>query len=207
MTKTKHVDELDDTIHVLATGTCNKLSGSSRLTYQIGCMPDGEIHLRVHSNTGGGFFSQEWISLQDILTALKKRPEGKPITSILLNPLFRCKSVNTPVFILAVLLHEKLVRSMQGKLRRHELMDSSAFRAKLDKLLAPGGQEKGKASGKPIRKAPIKKAASPSKRKNTPDIRSRSLTTARPPHQHHIAGSLFATYTGSASCFLQTPHL
>jgi hypothetical protein len=26
----------------------------------------------------GGFFSQEWISLRDILTALKKRPEGYP---------------------------------------------------------------------------------------------------------------------------------
>jgi hypothetical protein len=31
-------------------------------------MPDGEIYLRVHSNTGGGFFSQEWIALQDIMT-------------------------------------------------------------------------------------------------------------------------------------------
>ena len=40
----------------------------------------------------------------------------------------------------------------------------------------------------------------------SPDIRSRLITPARPPHQHHIAGSLFATYTGSASCFLQTPH-
>ncbi len=39
-----------------------------------------------------------------------------------------------------------------------------------------------------------------------PDIRPRFITPARPPHQHHIAGSLFATYTDSASCFLQTPH-
>ena len=75
-------------MRVLSTGTCDTLSGSSKLTYHIGSMPDGEIYLRVHSNTGGGFFSQEWISLQDILTALKKRPEGKPITSILLIPLF-----------------------------------------------------------------------------------------------------------------------
>ena len=40
----------------------------------------------------------------------------------------------------------------------------------------------------------------------SPDIRSCSITPARPPPQHHLAGSLFATYTGSASCFLQTPH-
>ena len=35
-----------------------------------------------------------------------------------------------------------------------------------------------------------------------PDIRSRLFLSARPSPQHHIAGSLFATYTGSTSCFL-----
>lgn len=41
---------------------------------------------------------------------------------------------------------------------------------------------------------------------SSPDIRSRVVRTARPHPQHHTAGSLFATYTGSASCFLQTFH-
>jgi len=40
----------------------------------------------------------------------------------------------------------------------------------------------------------------------SPDIRSCSATPARPPCHCHIVGSLFATYTGSASCFLRTPH-
>ena len=111
-------------------------------------MPDGEIYLRVHSNTGGGFFSQEWISLRDILTALKKRPDGKPITSILLNPLFRGRSANTPGFLMAVLLHEKVVRSMQGKLRRHELMDPSVFTEKVEKLMASGANVKSKTARK-----------------------------------------------------------
>ena len=160
-------DELDDIMRVLSTGTCETLSGSSKLTYHIGCMPDGEIYLRVHGNTGGGFFSQEWISLQDILTALKNRPDGRPITSILLNPLFRGKSANTPGFLMAVLLHEKVVRSMQGKLRRHELMDPSVFTAKVDKLLsgAEGKARPAKTAGKPPRRLPSKKSASPSKRK------------------------------------------
>jgi hypothetical protein len=154
-------DELDDSMRVLSTGTCDTLSGSSKLTYHIGSMPDGEIYIRVHSNTGGGFFSQEWISLRDILQALKKCPDGKPITSVLLMPLYRGRSANTPGFMMAVLLHEKLVRSMQGKLRRHELGDPSVFTAKVEKLLSPGG----KAAGKPAKKAPAKKAAPPSKRK------------------------------------------
>ena len=159
----------DDTMRILATGMCDTLSGSSKLTYYIGCMPDGEIYLRVHSNTGGGFFSQEWIALQDILQALKKRPEGKAITSILLNPLFRGKSVNTPAFLLAVLLHEKVVRSLQGKLRRHELMDPTVFTDKVRKLMSFDTQAKGKSAKtaeKSVRAAPKKKSsASTSRRK------------------------------------------
>jgi hypothetical protein len=166
MTKAKPIDELDDTMRVLATGTCETLSGSSKLTYHIGCMPDGEIYLRVHGNTGGGFFSQEWVALRDILTALKKRPDGKPITSILLNPLFRGRSANTPGFMMAVLLHEKVVRSMQGKLRRHELMDTSAFTAKVEKLMASGTQVKVKPSQKPARSAPKKKSVTRKKSKS-----------------------------------------
>jgi hypothetical protein len=55
------------------------------------------------------------------------------------------------------------------------------------------------------RHLPVSRPASPQGR-SFPDIGSRSATTARPPSLGHIAGSLFATYTGSASCFLQTFH-
>jgi len=40
----------------------------------------------------------------------------------------------------------------------------------------------------------------------TTDIGTRSATTARPAPHTHIVGSLFATYTSSASCFLQTSY-
>ena len=163
MTKSKPED---DSMRVLTSGTCETLTGSSRLTYHVGSLPDGEVYLRVIGNTGGGLFSQEWISLRDILTSLKKRPEGKAITSILLNPLFRGKSANTPGFLLAVLLHEKVIRSMQGKLRRHELMDPSAFTAKVEKLMASGTQVKVKPSQKPARSAPKKKSVTRKKSKS-----------------------------------------
>jgi len=39
----------------------------------------------------------------------------------------------------------------------------------------------------------------------SPDIRARFVKPARPPPRCHVAGSLFATYMGSASCFLRTP--
>ena len=50
---------------------------------------------------------------------------------------------------------------------------------------------------------PISRPTSP--RFGSPDIRTRSGTPARPPPQSHPVGSLFATYIGFASCFLQTP--
>ena len=49
---------------------------------------------------------------------------------------------------------------------------------------------------------PISRPTSP--RFGSPDIRTRSRTPARPPPRSHLVGSLFATYMGSASCFLQT---
>ena len=45
-------DELDDSMRVLSTGTCETLTGSSKLNYHIGIMPDGEIYLRVHGQHG-----------------------------------------------------------------------------------------------------------------------------------------------------------
>jgi hypothetical protein len=168
MTQSKSDDE---SMRVLTSGTCETLTGSSRLTYHIGCLPDGEIHLRVHGNTGGGFFSDEWIAYEDILRALKKRPAGKAITSILLHPLLRGRSANTPGFLLAVLLHEKILRPVPGKLRRHELVSDSAFLEKVDRLLSGGGDAKGKTSGKPAGSATRKRAPATSARKKAKAVR------------------------------------
>jgi len=110
MTKTE-----DNQMQVLKTGTCNTFSGKSKLTYQIGSLPDESVHLRIARNTGGGFFSDEWIAFDDIYRVLKKRPKGTPVLSHFLTPLLRGKSVNTSAFILAVLSHLKLVRPLPGR--------------------------------------------------------------------------------------------
>jgi len=34
---------------------------NSTLTYHIGCNADSEVLLRVKSNSGNGYFSQEWV--------------------------------------------------------------------------------------------------------------------------------------------------
>jgi hypothetical protein len=77
------------------------LAGSSGLTYPLGNEPDSGMHLHIAKNSGGEFCGDdEWVVVGDILQALKTRPDGKPVTSILLNPLLRGKSVNTRGFLL-----------------------------------------------------------------------------------------------------------
>ena len=85
-------------MRVLKTVTTKSITGKSTLTYQIGATPDNAIHIRITKNTGAGFFNDEWIALNDIQRVLDKCPPGSPITSFLLQPLFKGKSSNSPAF-------------------------------------------------------------------------------------------------------------
>jgi hypothetical protein len=156
---------------ILKTATCKTLSGKSTLTYQIGCNEDSDIHLRITKNSGGGFFSDEWVAFEDIQTTLEKRRKDQAITSYLLAPVFEGKSVNTPAFLLAALANEKLVRPLKGKKREHELLDPGPFLDKVEKLMASGVKAKNatrkttrKTTASSTKKATIKKR-SVSKRK------------------------------------------
>ena len=150
MSKTE--DNID--MKVLKTSSCKTLSGKSTLSYQLGCTPESEIHLRITKNTGGGFFSDEWIAFNDILRVLKDRPEGSPVMSHFVTPLLRGKSANTSGFILAALTHLKLLRPLPKKKRVHELLDPKPFLDQMEKLTASGS----------VKKAPVKKRATTKKK-------------------------------------------
>ena len=111
-------------VRILKIGTCPSVSGKSTLTYHIGCTAD-EIQLRVHANTAAGFFSQEWVPWKSIEDALTKA--GSHFNSFSLQPLFQGKSMNTPAFMLAVLLHEKVVGRATDKKRCYQKLDSASF--------------------------------------------------------------------------------
>ena len=164
---TKQEDPLDVGITVVKTGTCDTLTKKSKLTYQIGTLPDGEVYVRIHKNSGNGFFSNEWIALQDIQKIITEIPAGNPITAIVLSDLFQGRSVNTPGFLLAVLAHEKLLVPMQGKKRSHEPVDPGEFMEKVDGLVSAKGKPKAaprKTGGKTVRsKAPKKSPAAKKK--------------------------------------------
>jgi hypothetical protein len=147
-------------IKILKNDTCPSISGKSTLKYQIGCDADDAILLRITGSSGGGFFNNEWISFEKIQSLLDEHPAEKPITSIVLYPLFRGKSVNTPSFLLAALVHEKLLRPMKGKQRCHEVGDPKAFMEKTAKLTSRTSKKKA-----PVKKKRVAKKKTTAKRR------------------------------------------
>ena len=151
-------------IQVLKEAQCKSLEGSATLTYQIGTDDSGAIHFKIASNTGGGFFSTEWVSFTDIQAAFKAWGDEVPITSMTLRPIFRGRSVNTPSFLLAALSGENLLEPMPKRKRVHRACDPAPFLASLD-TPRKGGRvaENAKAKAKAATKRTAKPAKTPRK--------------------------------------------
>lgn len=154
-------------MRILKIASCPTLSGKSTLAYHIGCNGDAdkvnlEIYLKIHTNDGGGLFSNEWISYRAIQDVLDKHPADKPITSFILHSLFHGRSANNRSFLLAILTQEKLVKQSAEKQRQYERIDPAEFIAEVEALMASGVDLK--VDDKPVA-ATGKKAASPSKHK------------------------------------------
>jgi hypothetical protein len=110
----------------LKTSECPSLSGSSILTYKIGCNDDNEVHVALTGNTGKGIFNKDWISLEEIdsLMAVEKGP----ITSGSLHGLFEGKSSNSAGFVLAIILSEGLLKISSNNERHYERIDPKEYR-------------------------------------------------------------------------------
>lgn len=92
---------------IVKVGECLNLSAKFKLTYHIGIDDQDSIMIRVAENEGSGYFSQEWVMLNTILSKLDSAK--KPLTSFSLHGIFAGKSANTPGFIFAVLYAEGIV--------------------------------------------------------------------------------------------------
>lgn len=107
------------TIQVLKASECSSISGRSNLSYSIGSDAQKKVFIRITENTGAGLFSKEWTAI--VL------PDDKAITSGTLNSLFKGKSVNTAGFLLAVLIHEGVIKIVNEKPRKYERNDPDDF--------------------------------------------------------------------------------
>jgi hypothetical protein len=129
----KNVINKTEDIHILKIASCPSVTKKSTLTYQIGCTPEGALQLRVYANSAAGFFSQEWVPWPAIDEALTQG--GGEFTSLVLQPLFKGKSMNNPAFLLAVLLSEGLVGPAPGKQRCHQRLNPDRFLAEIQALI------------------------------------------------------------------------
>lgn len=149
-------DTSQPSFKILKIGNCSTLSGKGNLAYQVGCNDNAEIFFRITSNSGGGWFSADWVSLKVILSAIGKA--NKPFTSFALHSLFIGKSVNTSAFLFAALKQEGLVIVDANNPRCYQDVSPETFIAEMKTLIASGTDLKAKVvvTGKGVTKPSAK---------------------------------------------------
>jgi hypothetical protein len=127
-------DNKESSITIIKKATCKSLNGTATLDYHIGRDDKSNLHWKIHSNSGNGMFSQEWLAFVDIQKALEAWEKDHPIVSMALYSVYKGKSVNTPSFLLASLVNEGILQQVPDKKRHFQLGDTKAFLASLDKV-------------------------------------------------------------------------
>lgn len=148
-------NQMTDNITVLKKEMTKSVTGKSYIHYEIGNDPEGVMHIRVITNTGGGYFSNEWVSFAAIYKELDGHGD-KPLTSFLLSPLYAGKSVNTPAFLLAAMKSEGLIIPHPEKARCYAKTDPTEFIKGIKALV---GKAESKKRSEPQPKAKTAKPA------------------------------------------------
>lgn len=123
-------------MRVLKISDTSSISGRSTLTYHIGCDAESEVSIRVASNSGNGQFNSNWVPLATIEKLLTAHPADKPLSSRVLQPVFRSKSTNSPAFLFAAIKAEGLVVSGETKDSVHSLGSIVAFKQAMTSLIS-----------------------------------------------------------------------
>ncbi len=127
--KEETTQTLEDDKRILKIASCPSRTGASTLTYHIGCDEDQNLFIRLFGNSGNGYFNKDWIALDDIEAALRE----SPFTSYALRAVYPHQSTNSPGFLLAALLEEKLVTLTEK--RCYLRGDFEAFQAAMQTLI------------------------------------------------------------------------
>jgi hypothetical protein len=127
------------TINILKISTCGKvtLPNDHTLTYNIGYdTADKTLLVRLTDNDTGGLFSNEWITLDDIVTTIDKRPT--PDTSFnarIFTSLYTSASANNAGFLAAALKAENILVPFKDSKRLHDMGDIKAFESSMQTLI------------------------------------------------------------------------
>jgi hypothetical protein len=127
------------TITILKIANCGKLTlpEDPTLTYNIGYHTDDKTLLvRLTDNDTGGLFSNEWITLNDIVTTIETRTS--PDTSFnakIFTPLYTSASANNAGFLAAALKAENILVPFKDSKRLHDMGDIKAFTDSMQTLI------------------------------------------------------------------------
>jgi hypothetical protein len=125
-------------LRIIKKGTCGLIAPSStgELTYNIGFdAKDKTFHFRVIGNSGGGYHSREWVSLDAILEHIEAQPPGQPFKSLILRKVYVSTGANNYGFLAAVLRAEGILVPVPKKPFSHLAGDVAAFRKAMQSLL------------------------------------------------------------------------
>ena len=114
--------------------------------------------IRIHGNTGPGFFNDEWIAVSKVIDSL---PKGEPFTSFALRSVFKGRSMNSRAFLMAVLSNEGVVKRSTERPRSWERADVDGIQARVQGVKQNPSQakapvQKSMAEKKPTSKAPLR---------------------------------------------------
>lgn len=126
------------TLRIIKISTTQKLSASAKgdLTYHIGYEETAKnFHFRITANSGGGFFSNEWVALNDILDTIETTSPDKPFKAIIFKPLYQSKGSNNHGFLAAALRAESLLLPVEKQLMSHTLGNVKSFKTAMQQLI------------------------------------------------------------------------
>lgn len=129
---------MTSTLRIIKKSTSPKLSprAQSSLTYHVGYNDKSKsFHLRITANSGGGFFSNEWIALNDILGIIESTRSDKPFKALTFKTLYQSKGSNNHDFLAAALRAESLLLPVEKQLMSHMLGDGKSFKAAMQQLI------------------------------------------------------------------------
>ena len=120
-------------LRILKIKSCSSRTGQSTLNYHVGCDEEGELYFRIYGNSGHGFFNNNWVSLNAIEDALSQ--VGPDFTSYALKILYDHRSSNSPAFLLAALMEERLVVISTVQKRGYQKTDFGPFKERMKSLI------------------------------------------------------------------------
>jgi len=129
---------MTSTFRIIKKSTSPKLSPRAQgsLTYHVGYdETDKTFHFRITANSGGGFFSNEWIALNDVLDTIEATSSDKPFKALIFKSLYDSKGSNNHGFLAAALRTEKLLLPVEKQLMSHALGDVKVFKAAIQQLI------------------------------------------------------------------------